>query len=150
MKKERLLFKINTDWKLFTESFEVLTDNQLMRKGVVGQWSVRDLFAHVSTWEEEAIKVVSLIIAEKPIPGYKPYGGIDKFNAREQERKRDLSLEQLQYELASTHQRLLEQLRLIPESVYLTNKSLVRRLRYDTYGHYKEHAAQITGWRSAD
>ncbi len=125
-----------------------LTDDQLMGKGVVGQWSVRDLFAHITTWEEEAIKVLSQILAEKPVSGYRPYGGIDKFNAREQERKRDLSLEQLKDELELTHQRLLEQLRLTPKSVFFTNKSLIRRLRNDTYGHYKEHADQINMWRS--
>jgi uncharacterized damage-inducible protein DinB len=146
-KKELLLSKINVNWKLFCESFAGLTDDQLMEKGVVGLWSVRDLFAHVSTWEEEFIKALSLIIAEKPDPEYSQYGDIDKFNARELERKRDFSLERLKYELVSTHQRLLEQLKLLPDIVFATNKNLIRRLR-DNYGHYQEHAAQITRWCS--
>ena len=84
-KKELLLSKINANWKLFFESFAGLTDDQLMEKGVVGLWSVRDLFAHVSTWEEEFTKALSLTIAEKPDSEYSQYGDIDKFNAQELE-----------------------------------------------------------------
>jgi hypothetical protein len=107
MKKERLLTKIRNNWMTFIESFADLTDDMLMESEAVGQWSVRDMLAHISTWEEEAIKAFILILDGKPVPLYRQYGGIDAFNAREQERKRHLSLKQVKDELAVTHQRLI-------------------------------------------
>ncbi|MFC1995652.1 DinB family protein [Chloroflexota bacterium] len=150
MKKERLLTKIEDGWMTFIESFAGLTDDMLMESGAVGQWSVRDVLAHISTWEEEAIKVFPLILDGKPLPLYRQCGGIDAFNAREQERKRYLSLEQVKDELAVTHQRLIQILAETPESVFSLNKRLDKRFRYDTYGHYREHADQIIKWRSVE
>jgi hypothetical protein len=147
MKKERLLSKVDANWDLLVNSFAGLDENQLDEKGVVGEWSVRDLLAHVTTWEEEAVKVLALAQSGQPIPGYRPYGGIDNFNAREQERKQSLSLEQLKADLVSTHGILIEHLMHIAESEFLGNKSLLRRLSFDTYRHYQEHANQILGWR---
>jgi hypothetical protein len=148
MKKERLITKIENSWMAFMESFAGLTDDMLMEPGVVGYWSVRDVLAHISTWEEEAIKVFILILDGKPVPLYRRYGGIDAFNAREQERKRYLTLEQVKDELAATHQRLLQMLKETDESVYSIDKRLAKRFRYDTFGHYLEHADQIKKWRS--
>ena len=87
MNKERLLTKIEDNWMTFRESFTGLTNAMLMESGAVGQWLVRDVLAHISTWEEEAIKAFTLILDGKPVPRYRQYGGIDAFNAREQKQK---------------------------------------------------------------
>jgi hypothetical protein len=58
-----------------------LSDAQLMEPGVTGDWSVRDILAHVSTWEEEALPHLPLILEGGTPPRYSVrYGGIDAFN----------------------------------------------------------------------
>ena len=115
---------------------------------MAGHWSVRDVLAHVTTWEEEALKALSLILEGKSLPRYSTtYGGIDAFNAREQARKRGLSLDHVRGELAATHRRLLAFLSDIPERDSATERRLLRRIRLDTYSHYREHTAQIAAWR---
>jgi len=42
-------------WTAFQASYAGLSDAQLMEPGVTGDWSVRDILAHVTTWEEEAL-----------------------------------------------------------------------------------------------
>ena len=93
MSKEQILIRLEQEWKAFLDSLVGLTDNILMESGAVGHWSIRDVMAHIATWEEEALKVLPLILEGKPIPRYTKYGGIDVFNALEQERKRHLPLE---------------------------------------------------------
>jgi hypothetical protein len=52
-----------------------------MEPGVTGDWSVRDILAHVSTWEEEALTHLPLILEGGTPPRYSVrYGGIDAFN----------------------------------------------------------------------
>jgi len=145
MSRERLLNRLEREWQAFLQSFAGLPDSVLLEPGAVGWWSVRDVLAHVTTWEEESLKALPLVLAGKPLPRY---GNIDAFNAREQERKHDLPLEQVRQELATTHQRLISFLKDCPESAYVTGSRFLHRLRLDTYSHYREHASQIATWRT--
>ena len=91
----------------FNESYAGLSDSQLMEPGVSGAWSVRDILAHVTTWEEEALKHLPLILKGGRPPRYSvQYGGIDAFNTRMTEQKRNLSLFEVRGRLAGTHSRL--------------------------------------------
>ena len=60
---KKLLQRLDTAWTAFKESYAGLTDAQILEHGVTGDWSVRDIIAHVTTWEEEALKHLPLIIA---------------------------------------------------------------------------------------
>ncbi len=142
MKKERVLGQMEKEWQALLESFAGLPDDVILQPEVVGYWSIRDVLAHIATWEEESIKMLPLILENKPLPRY---GNIHAFNAREQERKRHLSLEQVKAELEDTHRRLTAFLESVPESS-LTDRFL-RRLRLATVKHYQEHAGQIAVWR---
>ena len=93
-----------------------LSDEQLLILGVTGHWSVRDLMAHVATWEEEALHALPIIVDGGRLPKYASQGGIDAFNARNQEAKRELSLDKLRQEMDATHQRLLAYVQRAPES----------------------------------
>ena len=80
-------------WRAFRESYAGLSDSQLTEAGVTGKWSVKDIIAHVTWWEEEALKHLPLIIkGGRPQRYSVKYGGIDAFNALTTEQKRDLSL----------------------------------------------------------
>jgi hypothetical protein len=147
MSRESLLNRLEREWQAFLQSFADLPDSTLLESGAVGWWSIRDVLAHIATWDEEALKNLPLILDNKPLPRYARYGGIDAFNAREQEQKQGLSLEQVRQELAATHERLISFLKGCPESAYVTGSRFLHRLRLDTYSHYQEHASQITRWR---
>jgi hypothetical protein len=67
---EKLLQRLDTAWTAFTESYAGLSDAQILEHGVTGDWSVRDIIAHVTTWEEEALKHLPLIIAGGRPPRY--------------------------------------------------------------------------------
>lgn len=95
-----------------------LSDEQLLILGVTGHWSVRDLMAHVATWEE-ALHALPIIVDGGRLPKYASQGGIDAFNARNQEAKRELSLDKLRQEMDATHQRLLAYVQRAPESAWL-------------------------------
>src|SRR5262245_20714973 len=80
--KARLLRKLDAGWTAFEESYDVLPRSRLTEPGVTGDWSVKDMLAHVTTSEGEALKHLPLILAGGRPPRYVRYGGIDAFNAR--------------------------------------------------------------------
>ena len=146
--RERLLDRIQQDWTALQSSFQSLTDADFLQPGVVDDWSLRDLLVHITSWEEEALKAVPVILAEKPLPRYSVlYGGIDAFNAQEQERKKHLPLPQVKSDLLATHQRVVEYLAQLPEAAFASGGRLARRLRQDTCNHYREHTAHVVEWR---
>jgi hypothetical protein len=85
---ERLLKRLDMAWTALKESHAGLPDWRLMEPDVGGDWSVKDILAHVTTWEEEALKHLPLIIEGGSPPRYVTYGGIDAFNAQMTEQKR--------------------------------------------------------------
>ena len=89
---ERLLDTLDAAWTALTDSYAGVPDARLVEPGVVDDWSVKDILAHVTTWEEEALEHLPLIIAGGTPPRYAAQGGIDAFNARATEDGRRLSL----------------------------------------------------------
>ncbi len=144
VKKTRTLSKLGREWQALFQLWEDLPEDILLLPGAVGHWSTRDVMAHITTWENEALKALPLILEGKPLPRYM---GIDAFNAREQEHKRHLPLKRVKDELLVTHKKLIQFLENVPESAFASPR-FTKRLRLDAIGHYREHAAQIAAWRT--
>jgi len=148
MKKQQLLDRLHEAWAAFNESYAGLTGAQLTQPGVMGDWSVRDILAHVSWWEDEALKYLPLILQGKRPPRYKDlYGGIDAFNARMTELKKGLSLDEVLIQLYEIHRQLVEYIHTVSEDEFTRETRFRRRLRLDTYSHYPLHAQAIREWR---
>jgi hypothetical protein len=148
MDREQLLKRIETAWSAFTDSFADLPDAGLTEPGVTGDWAVKDILAHVSIWEDEAIKHLPHIIAGGRPPRYSvTYGGIDAFNAQMVTQRSALSLAEVRRQLDDTHQRLIEVVQQLPEEQITRETRARRRLRLDTYSHYPIHTRAILEWR---
>src|SRR5438876_3510027 len=95
MDKQQLLKQLEKAWAALKESYAGLSDAQLTEPGVMGEWSVKDILAHVTTWEEEALKYLPLILTGGRPPRYIQSGGIDAFNAQMVEQKQELVLSEV-------------------------------------------------------
>jgi hypothetical protein len=148
MDSRQLLKKLDKAWMEIKESYAGLSDSQLTEPGVTGNWSVKDILAHVTTWEEEALKYLPLIVKGGRPPRYSvKYGGIDAFNAQMMEQKRGLSLADVLEQLDETHRRLIAYIQSAPEEQFTQETPFRRRLRLDTYSHYPIHTKMIRAWR---
>jgi hypothetical protein len=148
MDRQQLLKRLDQAWAELRESYAGLSDAQIMEPGVQGRWSVRDILAHVTTWEEEALTHLPLIIEGGRPPRYSTrYGGIDAFNALMTEQKRGLSLSEVLRQLDEVHDRLIDYVHGAPEELLTGETRFRRRLRLDAYGHYPKHARAIRTWR---
>ena len=146
--RQRLLVRLDKAWRAFKESYAGLSDSELLQPGVTDAWSVRDIIAHVTTWEEEALRHLPLILEGKRPPRYSVvYGGIDAFNARTTEQKKNLSLPEVFRNQEDVHLRLIELVEAAPEDQPGGDTRFRHRLRLDTYGHYPQHADAIKRWR---
>ncbi|MBP6015594.1 MAG: DinB family protein [Candidatus Promineofilum sp.] len=148
MKKEQLLDKIEVAWSGLQASIDGLTSPQMIQPGVTGDWSVKDILGHVTTWEEEALKHLPHILEGKRPPRYSVlYGGIDAFNALKSVENRALSLGEVRARMDDIHARLVDYVRHAPDEQIATETRFRRRIRLDSYSHYPVHAQAIVAWR---
>jgi hypothetical protein len=148
MTREQVLARLAAAWADFEESYAGLSRPELLTPGVTGKWSVRDIIAHVTWWEEEALKHLPLVRNGGRPPRYSvTYGGIDAFNALMTEKRGHLSLDDVLRQHDEVHQRLIDYLRRSPEELFTTETRFRRRLKLDTYGHYPIHTKAIRAWR---
>jgi hypothetical protein len=146
--RSQLLKRLDEGWNALKESYAGLSDLEMMEPGVTGSWSVKDIVAHVTNWEEESLTHLPVILAGKKPPRYSvTYGGIDAFNAQTTEQKQNLSLSDVLRQRDDTHRRLVDFIQRVPETEFIRETRFRRRLRLDTYSHYPEHTEAIRKWR---
>ena len=144
MNRAQLITKVENAWKDLHIAFEHLSDEEICQPNTFGEWSLKDILGHVTTWEAELLTYLPVIQAGERTPRYKDlYGGIDAFNAIKTAEKRDLTLEAIRLQMQKTHSRVLALLESVPEEYFLKENRLRKRIRWDTYGHYKEHTKSI-------
>jgi hypothetical protein len=148
MNKDQLYKRIDRAWEALKASYAGLSTSELLEPGVTGTWSVKDIIAHITWWEEEALTHLPLIVAGEKPPKYSvTYRGIDAFNARKYEMKKNLSITAILQERDETHGRLLNFLQKVPTHQIESETRFRHRLRLDTYGHYPKHTEMIQEWR---
>ncbi len=148
MNKQQLLERVDKAWEDLKQSYAGLSEHELTEAGVMGDWSVKDIIAHVTWWEEEALKYLPVLLKGGTPPRYSAlYGGIDAFNTLMTQRKRSLSLAEVLQERNDTHRRLIKFIQDAPEDQCRREDGFRRRLRLDTYAHYSLHAEAIRRWR---
>lgn len=147
-RRGQLLTRLDKAWEALKTSYAGLSEADLLEPGVAGAWSVKDVIAHVTWWEEEALTHLPLILAGGRPPRYSvTYGGIDAFNARMTEQRKDLSLAEVLRQRDEVHGRLIAFIQGVPDDQVSDETRFRRRLRLDTYGHYAKHARAIRKWR---
>jgi hypothetical protein len=148
MKKEQIIQKIDHAWNEFRASYASLPAESLLQPGASGEWSVKDIIAHVTAWEGEALKYLPLILEGRRTPRYSVlYGGIDAFNALVVDTSRTISLDKVLRQAVETHTGLIAYLEAAPEEQFASETRFRRRIRLDTYSHYPVHTQGIREWR---
>ena len=128
---------IDDSWAGFLEALESVPGDRLEEPGACGDWSVKDLMAHMAFWDDRAVYVADTIGAGEEIEP------IDwqEANTREATLRANWTLEESRREMLAAHDRVIEALERHPEldaSVW----------EGDTFDHYNEHAADIRKWLS--
>lgn len=136
--QERLaiLQDVSRDWLELMRAIRGLPDPAFTRPGVVENWSIKDVLAHVSAWERELIEHVA---AEEHGDEY-VMPEVDQFNAEQAALDADRTLDDVRDDLEETHAELMS----ILEETPVLSRDLVKN---DTYLHYSDHAAHINAWR---
>jgi Mycothiol maleylpyruvate isomerase N-terminal domain len=119
------LEQVNSSWQSLQQAIEGISDERMAEPGVAGEWSVKDLLAHVAYWDDPDL----------PDSG----GDWQPINERVASERANWSLAEVRNNLTETHERMLTALRAKPD---IDPGQVI-----GDWEHYDEHAAEIRAWR---
>ena len=122
--KTIILAKLAAERKRLEQNLSRLTPQQMQEPGVIGEWSVKDVLAHLADWEAHLPMWVEAARRGEPVAeievGLK-WGEYDAFNVRIYERHRDQTLEEVLTYFHKTHQEFVALIEAMPEAELLTH-----------------------------
>ena len=115
MNKEEVITRIKTERIRWSDIVAQMDDDMMLKPGVEGHWSVKDILAHVVWYEREIVGVLSArALVGSDLWALPP----DERNAGVYEETKNMTLEEVRAESARVFPQLLEQLEALPEDVY--------------------------------
>ena len=139
--EQSTLVEIHKAWQALDEVLARVPSGHMDEPGAVGQWSIKDLIGHVTTWEREAMRMVQCYLSEGD-PEVLAFPDVDQFNERTTQEKRSEPLDELLRDFTRTHEELVRYIESLPE-VALRDPGVQKRVRVDTFEHYAEHTANV-------
>jgi hypothetical protein len=104
------------------QNFESLTPEQMVETGVVGDWSIKDVLAHLADWEAHMPLWIGAAREGDPVAEIESglnWKQFKAFNQRIYERHRDQSLSRVMDYFRETHREFMEMVETMPEEEML-------------------------------
>jgi hypothetical protein len=141
--RNEILAAEETAWHALHDACARLTEAQWITPGATGDWSPKDLLAHVGCWAAEAARQLECIRAGSPSRGPE----LDAFNAASHDTCKDLTVHEVIAMASAAHHRLQEEIDQVAP-VALSGK-VVEMIHECADRHYREHLGQLLAFIDA-
>jgi hypothetical protein len=127
-------------------------DNERMPLIVLhGEWSIKDLVAHIGFWEERVVSMFQTLQAGKTP---QPSPELDVLNAQVLNSSRKLSVEEIRRQEIKAYQKVLVLVREASQAelfdgahfAWTEGRPFYNFIADNTYGHYEEHLPSVLAW----
>jgi hypothetical protein len=156
--RETILSRIRTKRRRLEQNLAEVPQGQMETPGVVGDWSVKDVVAHLVDWEERFLGWYKAgrrgEVPEVPAPGFS-WKDLDLLNRQIYERHRGRSLAEVLEDFHASCARVLATVEAMSEDEILTagrygwlgENALVGPILANTANHYRWAKSHIRAWR---
>jgi hypothetical protein len=138
-------------WAEVRSAVESVPESEIEAKGIVEDWSAKDLMGHMAFWSNRAAITLRAMSAGRPedIPQPSGENWLDEWNSREYQARKDKPWRDVRSEWIIAHEEARKALSETQEATlfapYRTGK-LINWFAADTYEHYAEHLEHIKAW----
>ena len=156
MTKQELISRLEDERARLEDVVRSLTPDQMAAAGAVGDWSVKDVLAHLAMWTSRCVTVVfQAEQGQQPEDVGAMLDDFEVLNAEDYQLQKDRSLEQVLADFRGTHRQLLRRLSAWSEAdlankkrfAYLRGQSLGEFISSEVADHDAEHRQQIQEWQ---
>ncbi len=134
-----------------------LTEDEWQAPGVCGVWSVREIIAHLASFELALVEALAVARGEPTGPTLaEMLRDGQAFNDKQVAARMGLSVAETLAEYKAAHRKVMELAAALPPNLYINTGFLSAYgmeydledfITYTYYGHKREHAAQIMVYR---
>src|SRR3990172_2092465 len=150
MARDDLLREMEAGFADLLSTVDGLSEEQMTRVWY-GDWSVRDILAHVAGWHREMAQAFDRMArGERPVPEGVEYGDPNPWNARFAEAKGDATFASMVQELKASEAAFVEAAKQVPADRFEEGRAAYRILHASGIDHYREHAPEIRQWRERE
>ncbi len=144
MKKKALLKTISRERDRLLAALDGLAEEEMARPGACGEWSAKDVLAHIAAWEEECTRAIGTLGKGEP---WDVDYDLDAWNDQTYRQWRPLPLGQIRRQFEDAHQALLEAICGLTEEQLARNNDIREWIANSTYAHYQEHLPDLMSWK---
>ena len=157
MTKQELIAKLEAARAQLEAAIEPLTSEQMIAERAIGDWSVKDVLAHLAMWTARCVTLVfSAEQGKKPREIDAMLESYEALNSADYMALKERTLEQILVDLRGAHKQLLRRLGdwdegdLFSTALYswLRGKSVGDFLAGEVAAHDTDHAQQIEQWNT--
>jgi hypothetical protein len=158
--KQEILNLISSEWDALQDVLQDLKSEEMTQSGVVGVWSVKDILAHISTWEGLMIQWLQESLRgetpNRPGPG-SAWDGLDTLNDQIYQENRSKTLVEVQQAFNETHQQAVGIIEAMEEKdlfdpdrfAWREGDPIWHLVAGNMWWHYKEHRQSIAEWAAS-
>ena len=141
----------------FLRAIEGLSEEQMYQAGAVGYWSVKDVLAHLVSWEAELITALAKLDAYRTQPPpIVEIDDIDEWNAEQYHINAPRSLQSVQADFHNVHKQLIQTIEALDDRTlddnrlfaWMEGEPLSYLIAENATWHEEEHAEDILRWRA--
>lgn len=150
MGRDDVLRTLDSEFDALLQTVAGLGDEQMNRVWF-GDWSLRDILAHIAGWHREMVGALERITrGERPVPEGVDYSDADSWNARFAEAALATAPAAMIGELKASKEAFVAAARNVPEDRFEEGKTAYRILHTTGIDHYREHTPPIQEWRQRE
>ncbi len=160
--KQRLLDLMELKRAAWDALISQLSEEQLLQPGADGDWSVKDVIAHITAYEDwTAQQLEASLRGEAPAPremeqmAAEGWYDVDTRNRFMYEQCKDMPLEQVMSESEQAFNRLLQVVEALPEDRmaqtewWTSGRTVLDTIPGQSFEHYDQHIDALKAWLSA-
>jgi hypothetical protein len=156
MTKDEILDALEDQRESLLDAIEGLPDLILLEPGVTGEWSIKDILAHLSAWEAELVKLLwQARHGQSPTGVYTGGVPVDEINAVWSQAAQSRPWERVFDDFISVRKQTIRRVEPFSDAElndaqrwpWLKGHPLWEWIANDSFGHEEEHVAQIRTWR---
>ena len=156
MTKDELLDALEDEREKLLETLEGLPEEAMLEAGVTGEWSIKDILAHLNAWEAELIKLLWHVRqGKKPASAQVPDSEVEARERMFYEQSHDRPLERILEDFEGIRNQTIRRVEAFSNKEltdparypWLKGRALWERIAEDSYAHDAEHTPDIRAWR---
>lgn len=150
-RKAEILAQIRATHQPLETLLAQLDPGRMSEPGVNGDWSVKDVLAHLTWWEQHLLRRLRIghddldDLDDLDIEGVDEQSATDRVNADVFAAHRDRSLAEVRAEFDASYAEVLAVIESMADDA-LASDEVYDAISWDTFRHYPTHATMLTDW----